>query len=132
MYVYDDFDQRIINERVAQFQNQMDRYLDGKIPEEEFLPLRLQNGIYIQRYAPMLRIAVPYGMLNSKQLRKLAEVARDYDRGYAHVPVKTSNSIGLSLKNAQRFWVSWRKFRCTRFRPVVTVFVILRPMNMPV
>jgi sulfite reductase (NADPH) hemoprotein beta-component len=84
MYVYDDFDQRIINERVTQFQDQMDRYLDGKIPEEEFLPLRLQNGIYIQRYAPMLRIAVPYGMLNSQQLRVMAEIARDYDRGYAH------------------------------------------------
>ncbi len=84
MYVYDDLDQRIINERVAQFQDQMDRYLDGKIPEEEFLPLRLQNGIYVQRYAPMLRIAVPYGMLNSQQLRKMAEIARDYDRGYAH------------------------------------------------
>tara|TARA_B110001454_G_scaffold5294_1_gene4939 strand:- start:25463 stop:27139 length:1677 start_codon:yes stop_codon:yes gene_type:complete len=84
MYVYDDLDQRIINERVTQFQDQMARYLDGKIPEEEFLPLRLQNGIYVQRYAPMLRIAVPYGMLNSKQLRKMGEIARDYDRGYAH------------------------------------------------
>jgi sulfite reductase (NADPH) hemoprotein beta-component len=62
----------------------MNRYLDGKIPDEEFLPLRLQNGIYGQRYAPMLRIAVPYGMLNSQQLRKMAEIARDYDRGYAH------------------------------------------------
>lgn len=84
MYVYDDFDQRIINERVTQFQDQMNRYLDGKIPEEEFLPLRLQNGIYIQRYAPMLRVAIPYGMINSQQLRKMAEIARDYDRGYAH------------------------------------------------
>ncbi len=88
MYVYDDYDQRIINERVTQFQDQMNRYLDGKIPEEEFLPLRLQNGIYIQRYAPMLRVAVPYGMLNSQQLRALAEVARDYDRGYAHVSTR--------------------------------------------
>ena len=84
MYVYDDLDQRIINERVTQFQDQMDRYLDGKILEDEFLPLRLQNGIYVQRYAPMLRIAVPYGMLNSQQLRMMAEIARDYDRGYAH------------------------------------------------
>lgn len=90
MYVYDDFDQRIINERVTQFQDQMDRYLDGKIPEEEFLPLRLQNGIYVQRYAPMLRIAVPYGMLNSQQLRKMAEIARDYDRGYAHFSTRTN------------------------------------------
>lgn len=90
MYVYDDLDQRIINERVTQFQDQMNRYLDGKIPEEEFLPLRLQNGIYIQRYAPMLRIAVPYGMLNSQQLRKMAEIARDYDRGYAHFSTRTN------------------------------------------
>ena len=90
MYVYDDLDQRIINERVEQFQDQMNRYLDGKIPEEEFLPLRLQNGIYVQRYAPMLRIAVPYGMLNSQQLRKMAEIARDYDRGYAHFSTRTN------------------------------------------
>jgi sulfite reductase (NADPH) hemoprotein beta-component len=90
MYVYDDLDQRIINERVTQFQDQMNRYLDGKIPEEEFLPLRLQNGIYVQRYAPMLRIAVPYGMMNSQQLRKMAEIARDYDRGYAHFSTRTN------------------------------------------
>jgi sulfite reductase (NADPH) hemoprotein beta-component len=90
MYVYDDLDQRIINERVTQFQDQMNRYLDGKIPEEEFLPLRLQNGIYVQRYAPMLRIAVPYGMMNSPQLRKMAEIARDYDRGYAHFSTRTN------------------------------------------
>ena len=90
MYVYDEYDQRIINERVAQFQDQMNRYLDGKIPEEEFLPLRLQNGIYVQRYAPMLRIAVPYGLMNTKQIRKLAEIARDYDKGYAHISTRTN------------------------------------------
>ena len=84
MYVYDEYDQQLLNERVAQFQGQMDRYLAGKIPEEEFLPLRLQNGIYVQRYAPMLRVAIPYGLFNSKQMRALAEVARDYDKGYAH------------------------------------------------
>ena len=65
MYVYDQYDQQLLNERVAQFKGQMERYLDGKISEEEFLPLRLQNGIYVQRYAPMLRVAVPYGALNS-------------------------------------------------------------------
>ena len=84
MYVYDEYDQQLLNERVAQFQGQMDRYLAGKIPEEEFLPLRLQNGIYVQRYAPMLRVAIPYGLFNSKQMRALAMVARDYDKGYAH------------------------------------------------
>ncbi len=84
MYVYDQYDQQLLNERVAQFKGQMERYLDGKISEEEFLPLRLQNGIYVQRYAPMLRVAVPYGALNSAQVRKLAYVARTYDKGYAH------------------------------------------------
>ena len=84
MYVYHEYDQQLLNERVAQFSGQVTRYLDGKIPEEEFLPLRLQNGIYVQRYAPMLRVAVPYGALNSAQMRALARVAREYDKGYAH------------------------------------------------
>ena len=84
MYRYDDRDRTIIAERVAQFRGQTDRYLEGALSEEEFLPLRLQNGLYIQRLAPMLRIAVPYGLLNSTQLRRLARISRDYDKGYAH------------------------------------------------
>lgn len=84
MYVYDEYDQQILNERVAQFKGQMARYLDGKISNDEFLPLRLQNGIYVQRYAPMLRVAIPYGLFNAPQMRRLARIARDYDKGYAH------------------------------------------------
>jgi len=84
MYKYDEIDQRILNERVQQFRGQMDRYLAGELTEEEFLPLRLQNGLYIQRFAPMFRIAIPYGMINSTQLRKLAEISRKFDRGYVH------------------------------------------------
>ncbi|WP_444930835.1 nitrite/sulfite reductase [Microbulbifer sp. SSSA002] len=84
MYRYDDRDRAIINDRVAQFRGQTERYLAGELSEEQFLPLRLQNGLYIQRLAPMLRIAVPYGLLNSVQLRRLARVSRDYDKGYAH------------------------------------------------
>ncbi|WP_299587339.1 nitrite/sulfite reductase [uncultured Microbulbifer sp.] len=84
MYRYDDRDRAIINDRVAQFRGQTERYLAGELSEEQFLPLRLQNGLYIQRLAPMLRIAVPYGLLNSDQLRRLARVSRDYDKGYAH------------------------------------------------
>ena len=84
MYRYDNYDQKIVDERVEQFRDQTKRYLDGKIAEEEFLPLRLQNGLYVQRLAPMLRIAVPYGMLSSKQVRKLAHIARVYDKGYVH------------------------------------------------
>ncbi|MDF1822782.1 MAG: nitrite/sulfite reductase [Alcanivoracaceae bacterium] len=88
MYVYQDHDQTLLEERVAQFRDQTRRYLAGSLSEDEFLALRLQNGLYIQRYAPMLRIAVPYGLLASKQLRTLAHVARTWDKGYAHVSTR--------------------------------------------
>jgi len=88
MYIYNENDQKIIEQRVAQFRGQTDRYLAGDLAEEEFLPLRLQNGLYVQRLAPMLRIAVPYGLLNSKQFRKLAHIARTYDKGYCHITTR--------------------------------------------
>ncbi|QNI03032.1 nitrite/sulfite reductase [Halomonas sp. SH5A2] len=84
MYRYDIHDQTLVDERVAQFRDQMDRYRDGRLGEEEFRPLRLQNGLYIQRHAPMLRIAIPYGMLAGHQLRALGDITRRYDRGYGH------------------------------------------------
>ena len=84
MYLYDEIDQRIVDERVAQFRDQTRRFLAGHLSEDDFRPLRLQNGLYIQRYAPMLRVAIPYGLLSSHQLRKLAHIARVYDRGYGH------------------------------------------------
>ncbi len=84
MYLYDEIDQRIVDERVAQFRDQTRRHLAGKLSEDDFRPLRLQNGLYIQRHAPMLRVAIPYGILSSRQLRMLAHIARKYDRGYGH------------------------------------------------
>ncbi|UZD67559.1 nitrite/sulfite reductase [Marinobacter sp. AN1] len=84
MYVYDEHDRQLLAERVAQFRDQTDRALAGELSEDEFLPLRLQNGLYVQRLAPMLRICVPYGMMRSGQLRRLARITRDYDKGYAH------------------------------------------------
>jgi sulfite reductase (NADPH) hemoprotein beta-component len=84
MYRYDKLDQQIVDERVAQYRDQTRRYLAGELTEDEFRPLRLQNGLYIQRHAPMLRIAIPYGMLSSKQLHKLADIVSKYDRGYGH------------------------------------------------
>jgi sulfite reductase (NADPH) hemoprotein beta-component len=84
MYVYDEIDQRLVDERVAQFRDQTQRFLAGELSEDDFRPLRLRNGLYIQRHAPMLRIAVPYGELAARQLRMLAHVARNYDRGYGH------------------------------------------------
>lgn len=88
MYVYDDYDHKILQQRVAQFRDQTVRFLAGELPPEQFLPLRLQNGLYVQRLAPMLRINVPYGMINSTQLRRLAHIARHYDKGYAHVSTR--------------------------------------------
>src|SRR6202008_2982996 len=84
MYRYDAYDHRLVAERVAQFRDQTRRFLAGDLTEDEFRPLRLQNGLYIQKHAPMLRISIPYGMLSSKQLRKLAHIGRKYDRGYGH------------------------------------------------
>ncbi|MFC7049642.1 nitrite/sulfite reductase [Emcibacter nanhaiensis] len=84
MYKYDDYDQRIIDERVAQFRGQVERRLRGELTEEEFRPLRLQNGLYLQLHAYMLRVAVPYGLLSSEQMRMLAHIATKYDRGYGH------------------------------------------------
>jgi len=84
MYQYDPIDQQLVDERVTQFRDQTRRFLAGELSEDEFRPLRLQNGLYIQRHAPMLRIAIPYGLLASRQLRMLASVARRYDRGYGH------------------------------------------------
>ncbi len=84
MYQYDTFDRQLVRERVADFREQTARYLAGELGEEEFKPLRLMNGLYIQRFAPMLRVAIPYGILSSAQLRMLASIATRYDRGYGH------------------------------------------------
>ena len=75
MYKYDDYDHALVRERVAQFRNQTERFLKGELTDEEFRPLRLQNGLYIQRHAPMLRVAVPYGLLSATQLSALADIA---------------------------------------------------------
>jgi sulfite reductase (NADPH) hemoprotein beta-component len=90
MYRYDAYDKKALSERVAQFRDQTRRFLAGELTEDEFRPLRLRNGLYIQRHAPMLRIAVPYGLLGSRQLRKLAYVSRKYDRGYGHFSTRTN------------------------------------------
>jgi sulfite reductase (NADPH) hemoprotein beta-component len=96
MYRYDARDQAIVDARVAQFRDQTRRYLAGSLSEDEFRPLRLQNGLYVERHAPMLRIAIPYGLLSSTQLRKLAHVARRYDRDFAHFTTR---------QNIQYNWV---------------------------
>ena len=90
MYKYSELDQTLVNERVEQFRDQTRRFLDGELSEAQYLPLRLQNGLYIQRFAPMLRIAIPYGTLSSTQLRKLGDIAQRYDKGYGHFTTRTN------------------------------------------
>ena len=101
MYRYDNIDQRIIDERVAQFRGQIERNLAGTLTDDELRPLRLQNGLYIQRHGPMLRIAIPYGQLAAEQLRKLAEVSRRYDRSVGHFTTR------------QNLQLNWPKFEET-------------------
>jgi len=88
MYRYDEFDHEVVQSRVRQFRGQVKRRLEGALTEDQFKPLRLQNGLYLQLHAYMLRIAVPYGTLNSKQLHKLADISEKYDRGYGHITTR--------------------------------------------
>lgn len=88
MYKYDDRDQSLVEQRFTQFKNQTERFLAGKLSEEDFRVLRLQNGLYLQRHSPMLRVAIPYGILGSYQLRKLADISRKFDKGYGHLTTR--------------------------------------------
>ncbi|MBR9885648.1 MAG: nitrite/sulfite reductase, partial [Oceanospirillales bacterium] len=90
MYIYNEVDQKIVDERVEQFRDQTRRFLAGELSDDQFLALRLMNGLYIQRHAPMLRVAIPYGLISSVQLRKLAHIARTYDKGYGHFTTRTN------------------------------------------
>jgi sulfite reductase (NADPH) hemoprotein beta-component len=90
MYIYNEVDQRLVDDRVTQFRGQMQRFLEGRLSEDDFRPLRLQNGLYVQRQSPMLRVAIPYGTLSSPQLRQLAHIARTWDRGYGHFTTRSN------------------------------------------
>ncbi len=90
MYQYDNYDQAMVDQRVAQYRDQTRRFLAGELTEEQFRPLRLMNGLYVQIHAPMLRVAVPYGLLSSKQVRKMADISRRYDKGYVHFTTRTN------------------------------------------
>ncbi len=90
MYLYNNDDQQLVEQRVAQYRDQTNRFLAGTLAEDEFLALRLMNGLYVQRQAPMLRVAIPYGLMSSVQLRKLSDISRKYDRNYAHFTTRTN------------------------------------------
>ena len=93
MYHYTEFDRHFVHQRAAQFRDQLERHLRGQLPDDDFRALRLQNGWYVQRHAPMLRIAVPYGELSSTQLRALGRIAREYDRGYGHFTTRQNTQF---------------------------------------
>ncbi|MFV2090221.1 MAG: nitrite/sulfite reductase [Pseudomonadales bacterium] len=97
MYTYDTFDRQFVRERVSHYRSQTQRYLAGELTEDEFLQLSLRNGLYVQRLAPMLRVAVPYGTLSSAQLRKLAHIARHFDRGYGHLSTRQNMQFNWPL-----------------------------------
>ena len=97
MYRYDQYDVQIVKERIAQYRDQVRRRLSGELAEDEFRPLRLQNGLYLQRHAYMLRVAVPYGLLNAQQMRMFGEIARKHDRGYGHFTTR---------QNIQYNWIT--------------------------
>src|SRR5215831_12809457 len=100
-YRYDDYDRTLLSERIEQFRDQMRRRLAGELTEEQFKPLRLTNGLYLQLHAYMLRIAIPYGTLSSRQLRQLAHVARKYDRGYGHFTTRQNLQLNwIKLEDA--------------------------------
>lgn len=97
MYAYTDFDRHFVRARAAQFRDQLERHLAGALPDDDFRALRLQNGWYVQRHAPMLRVAVPYGVLSARQLRQLARIAREHDRGFGHFTTR---------QNLQYNWIT--------------------------
>ena len=99
MYAYDEIDRTLINERVSEFRDQVKRRLSGELTEDEFKMLRLMNGVYLQLHAYMFRVAIPYGTLSSDQMRKMAHVARTYDRGYGHFTTRQN----IQLDQARRF-----------------------------
>jgi hypothetical protein len=133
MYRYDDYDHAIVQARVAQFRGQTERYLAGKLSDDEFRPLRLQNGLYIQRHGPMLRLAVPYGLLSAAQLRRFADLARRYDRGFGHFTTRHNLQLNW-VKLAEvpdRSSPIWRRTNCTRSRPPATASATSPPTILP-
>ena len=109
MYRYDDFDRNFVHRRAAQFRDQLERHLAGQLGDDEFRALRLQNGWYVQRHAPMLRVAVPYGELSSKQLRALGRIAREFD-GRDDGPYPGHGGFGhfTTRQNCQFNWIALR------------------------
>ena len=121
MYQYNDFDKNFVNERVAQFRAQVERRIDGSLSEDEFRPLRLMNGLYLQLHAYMLRVAIPYGALNSAQMRQLGFIADKWDKGYGHFTTRQNIQYNWpKLKDVPDMLQALAESACTPFRPAAT------------
>jgi len=122
MYRYDEFDHAFVSARVEQFRDQVTRRIAGELAEDAFKPLRLMNGVYLQLHAYMLRVAIPYGTLNSRQMRMLAHIARRYDRGYGHFHDPSEHPVQLAAarRYAGHSDRTRKASRCTRFRHPAT------------
>src|SRR3546814_746791 len=132
MYQYDDFDQAMVDARVEEFRDQARRRMAGALTDDQFKPLRLMNGLYLQLHAYMLRVAIPYGKLSSKQMHMLATIARIHDRVMAISPrVRTSSITGSSWKMRQIFWPISRRCKCMPFKPAAIASATSAPTNMP-
>jgi sulfite reductase (NADPH) hemoprotein beta-component len=119
-------------ERVAQFRDQVERFMAGELSEEEFLPLRLQNGLYLQKHAYMLRVAIPYGTLSAAQMRTLASIAADYDRGYGHFTTRQNMQFNwIELAEVPDILNGWRRSTCMRSRPPATACATSPPKPSP-
>jgi sulfite reductase (NADPH) hemoprotein beta-component len=133
MYRYDEFDHAFVEARVNQFSDQVARRLSGEISEDAFKPLRLMNGVYLQLHAYMLRVAIPYGTLNSRQMRKLAHIARTYDRGYGHFTTRQNIQYNWpALSDMPAILPNWPKSRCTRSRHRAIASAMSPPTISPV
>ena len=115
MYLYDEIDQTLVDQRVEQFRGQVARRLSGELSEDEFKPLRLMNGLYLQLHAYMLRVAIPYGVLSTTQLRALADISRRYDRGYAHFTTRPRYSTAEGSADARSSSARSRPRRLARY-----------------
>ena len=115
MYQYTDFDRQFIRNRAAQYRDQLERNLAGTLGDDEFKPLRLQNGWYVQRYAPMLRVAVPYGELSSLQLRTLARVAREYDQPDAELLARAQHTPERLVRSLLSLLMAWAGLKLIAF-----------------
>jgi len=130
MYRYDQYDQAIVDARVDEFRDQVRRRLAGQLTEDQFKPLRLMNGLYLQLHAYMLRVAIPYGTLDSRQLRTLAGIGREFDRGYAiSRRARISSSTGSSWRIRRPSSNGWPRSRCMPSRPAATASATSRPTS---